>query len=142
MQADAAAGDRRTGDAPTRLFVYGSLRLGEENPMAALLHANARHLGRGTVCGQLYVVDWYPGMIPGDVADECVTGDLFELHPDAAERLLAELDVYECEVDGFERHTVEVTLDDETRTGAYAYLYAASVAGLPRVAHGDWLRRE
>ena len=135
----AAAEDRPDGDAPPRLFVYGSLRIGQENPMAELLHRNSRHLGQGTVCGRLYVISWYGGMVPGEAADECVTGDAFELNPDSAARVLAGLDAYEG--DGFERRTVEVTLDDETRVGAYAYLYAASVAGLPRVAHGDWLRR-
>jgi gamma-glutamylcyclotransferase (GGCT)/AIG2-like uncharacterized protein YtfP len=138
--ANAAAAEARPhGDAPRRLFVYGSLRIGQENPMAGLLHRNSRHLGQGTVCGRLYVVSWYSGMVPGEAADECVTGDAFELNPDAAERVLAELDAYEG--DDFERRTVEVTLEDETRVGAFAYLYAASVAGLPRVAHGDWLRQ-
>lgn len=137
--ADAAAEGGPDGDATPRLFVYGSLRLGQTNPMAELLHRNSRHLGRGTVCGRLHVISWYGGMVPGEAPDECVTGDAFELNRDAAERVLAELDAYEG--DAFERRTVEVTLEDETRVGAFAYLYAASVAGLPRVAHGDWLRR-
>lgn len=137
---DPAAGDRPSPDAPTRLFVYGSLRIGQSNPMAALLHANAWHLGRGTVCGRLHVISWYGGMVPGEAPDECVHGDAFELDPGAAARVLAELDAYEGS--DFERRTVEVTLEDETRVAAFAYLYAASVAGLPRVAHGDWQRRE
>jgi hypothetical protein len=32
-------------------------------------------------------------------------------------------------------------MEGETRCPASAYLYAGSVAGLARVAHGDWLRQ-
>jgi len=119
--------------------VYGSLRAGQNNAMAALLRRHARHLGRGRVCGRLYEVDWYPGMVPSADGDECVAGDVFELAAETAERLLAELDAYEG--DGFARAPVEVVLEDETRCAAFAYLYAGGVAGLARVAHGDWLRR-
>ncbi len=112
----------------------------QANPMAALLHGNARHLGPGTVRARLYAVSWYSGMIPSDDADERVHGDVFELAADAAERVLAELDAYEG--DGFVRAPVEVALGGETRVAAFAYLYAGSVAGLARVAHGDWLRRD
>jgi gamma-glutamylcyclotransferase (GGCT)/AIG2-like uncharacterized protein YtfP len=127
------------GDEPARLFVYGTLRAGEDNPMAALLRRHARHLGTGTVCGRLYAVDWYPGMTPSPSPDECVTGDLFELDPAAAAGVLAELDAYEG--DTFRRQAVTVSLPGETRVSASAYLFAGSVVGLPRVAGGDWLRR-
>ncbi|HET7229120.1 MAG TPA: gamma-glutamylcyclotransferase family protein [Longimicrobium sp.] len=136
---EPAAGARPLNDAPPRLFVYGSLRIGQQNPMAALLHRHARHLGAGTACGRLYAVEWYPGMVPSDVAGECVAGDVFELDAGAAERVLARLDEYEGEA--FRRRVIEVAMAGETRVYAFAYLYAASVADLPRVAHGDWPRR-
>ena len=69
-----------------------------------------------------------------------MTGDVFELDPTAAAaRVLEELDAYEGAE--FERVAVEVSLAGETRVSALAYLFAGSAAGLPRVAHGDWLRR-
>ncbi|HEV7714017.1 MAG TPA: gamma-glutamylcyclotransferase family protein, partial [Steroidobacteraceae bacterium] len=126
--------------APPRLFVYGSLRTGQANPVAALLHGHARHLGPGTVCARLYVVSWYGGMVPSDAAEDRVHGDVFELAAETAERVLAELDAYEG--DGFARTPVEVAMGGETRVAAFAYLYAGSVAGLARMAHGDWLRRD
>jgi gamma-glutamylcyclotransferase (GGCT)/AIG2-like uncharacterized protein YtfP len=119
--------------------VYGSLRLGQQNPVAALLHRHARHLGPGTVHGRLYVVSWYSGMVAGHADEDVVHGDLFELAAETAEHVVARLDAYEG--DGFERRPVEVAIGGETRCPAFAYLYAGSVAGLARVAHGDWLRR-
>lgn len=139
MSIEAAAGAHPEPGAPPRLFVYGSLRAGETNEMAALLHARSTHLGRGAVCGRLYAVDWYPGMVRSDDANDCVTGDVFELEPSSADRVLAKLDAYEG--DGFARRVVRVRVDGETPVSAFAYLFAGSVAGLPRVAHGDWTRR-
>lgn len=135
---DAAADGAPAPDAP-RLFVYGTLRHGQVNPMAARLHRHSRFLGRGTVCARLYAVGGYTAIVPGEAPDECVAGDVFELDADATERLIAELDAYEG--DGYVRRVVEVAMADETRARAFAYLYAASVAGLPRVAQDDQARR-
>jgi gamma-glutamylcyclotransferase (GGCT)/AIG2-like uncharacterized protein YtfP len=127
-----------TGDAPARLFVYGSLRRGEENEMAALLHRHARWLGAGTIRARLYAISWYSGAVASDDPGDAVHGDVFELDPSSAGGVIARLDAYEGA--GFARRAVEVSVG-ETRVPAHAYLYAASVAGLPWIAHGDWLRR-
>ena len=129
---------RPTGAAPRRLFVYGSLRAGEDNPMAALLHGHARHLGEGTIQAGLYAISWYSGAAPCDDPEAVVHGDVFELHPETADAVMAELDGYEGT--DFVLRPVEVTLADETSVGAMAYLFAASVAGLRRIEHGDWRR--
>jgi gamma-glutamylcyclotransferase (GGCT)/AIG2-like uncharacterized protein YtfP len=134
VSSEAAAGTHPEPGAPPRLFVYGSLRAGETNEMAALLRASSRHLGRGTVCGRLYAVDWYPGMVASDDAQDCVAGDVFELHPSSAGRVLADLDAYEG--DGFARRIVRVRMDRETCVSAFAYLFAGSAAGRRGLAAG------
>ena len=121
-----------------RLFVYGSLRAGEEGAMAALLHRHARHLGEGTIRAGLYAVSWYSAAAPCDDPAASVRGDVFELHPEAADAVMAELDAYEGS--DFRLSPVEVAMEDETSLGAMAYLFAASVAGLRRIGHGDWRR--
>jgi gamma-glutamylcyclotransferase (GGCT)/AIG2-like uncharacterized protein YtfP len=131
----AAAGQ---DDLPLRLFVYGSLRAGEEGEMAALLHRNARHLGEGTIRAGLYAVSWYSMAAPCDDPDAVVHGDVFELDRTAAGEVLAALDAYEGS--GFVLTPVEVRMADETSVAARAYLSAASVAGLRRIGHGDWRR--
>ena len=131
------AGDLR--ELPSRLlFVYGSLRKGEENAMASLLHGHARYLGRGTIRARLYGISWYCGAVASDDVDDVVPGDVFELAPATAGDILATLDEYEGA--DFERRNVDVAMADETRVAADAYLYAASVAGLSWIAHGDWPR--
>jgi gamma-glutamylcyclotransferase (GGCT)/AIG2-like uncharacterized protein YtfP len=119
--------------------VYGSLRKGEENAMASLLHGHARHLGRGTIRARLYAVSWYAAAVASDDPADAVLGDVFELDAATAARVLATLDEYEGAE--FERVDVDVAMADETRTAARAYLYAASVAGLSWIAHGDWPRK-
>jgi gamma-glutamylcyclotransferase (GGCT)/AIG2-like uncharacterized protein YtfP len=131
----AAAG---SDDPPPRLFVYGSLRVGEAGEMAALLHRHARHLGEGTIRACLYAVSWYSIAAASDDPDAVVHGDAFELDPAAAGEVLARLDAYEGSE--FRRTAVEVRMGDETSVAAQAYLCAASVAGLRRIEHGDWRR--
>lgn len=130
---------RGGGDGPPpRLFVYGSLRAGEDGEMAALLHRSARHLGEGTIRAGLYAVSWYSVAAPCDDPEAIVHGDVFELDPAAAGEVLAALDAYEGS--GFALTEVEVRMADETSVAAKAYLSAASVAGLRRIGHGDWRR--
>jgi len=100
--------------------------------------AHARHLGEGTIRAGLYAVSWYSCAAPCDDPDAVVHGDVFELHPETAGAVMAELDAYEG--NDFVLRPVEVALADETRVGAMAYLFAASVAGLRRIEHGDWRR--
>lgn len=127
-----------TSNAPRRLFVYGSLRAGETGEMAALLHAHARHVGVGTIRACLYAVSWYSAAAPCDDPAAAVHGDVFELHPETADAVMKTLDAYEGEA--FLLRPVEVRMEDETSLEAEAYLFAARVDGLRRVAHGDWRR--
>lgn len=127
-----------TSDAPRRLFVYGSLRAGETGEMAALLHARSRHVGEGRIRACLYAVSWYSAAAPCDDPAAAVHGDVFELHPETANAVLETLDAYEGE--DFVLRPVGVRMRDETSLPAEAYLFAARVDGLRRVAHGDWRR--
>jgi len=114
-----------------RLFVYGTLRLGD---VRAPLLAGARRLGTRSVAGfELYDLGPYPGVVTGDGA---VVGELVEL-PDRG--LLERLD----EVEGthevpplYRRERIEV---DGGR--AWIYVYARPVDPARRIATGDWLRR-
>ena len=97
-----------------------------------------RPCAQGTIRACLYAVSWYSIAAPCDEPDAVVHGDVFELHPGAADEVLAALDAYEGSE--FRRREVEVRMADETSALAEAYLCAASVAGLRRIVHGDWRR--
>ncbi|HSU14539.1 gamma-glutamylcyclotransferase family protein [Longimicrobium sp.] len=121
-----------------RLFVYGSLRQGEENEMARLLHARSRYLGAGTIRARLYAISWYAGAVASADAGDVVRGDLFELDAGSAGEVMAALDAYEGS--DFRLSPVDVEMPGETPLRAHAYLYAASAEGLPWIRHGDWPR--
>ena len=121
------------------LFVYGTLRAGEQNPMALLLHRSAVLLGRATIQGRLYAFGWHPGLVPSDDPADRVTGDVFEIRAPEAERLTATLDEYEGP--GFPRVEVEARLDDGRVVACWAYVYAESVEGRERIASGEWRAR-
>jgi gamma-glutamylcyclotransferase (GGCT)/AIG2-like uncharacterized protein YtfP len=125
-------------DLPRRLFVYGSLRAGEENAMARLLHRQSTYLGEGTIRARLYVWGGYGAAVASGDPDDAVHGDVFELDPASAGETMAALDAYEG--DDYALREVEVALG-ETNVRAHAYLFAASVAGLPWMAHGRWPRQ-
>jgi gamma-glutamylcyclotransferase (GGCT)/AIG2-like uncharacterized protein YtfP len=74
------------------LFVYGTLRSGYDNPMAQLLHQNARLLGHGNVPGRLFNLGWYPGATYEPNSPHRVWGDVYEL---TNETILTQLDDYE-----------------------------------------------
>lgn len=133
---DATPGPHGPG---VRLFVYGTLRAGQDNPMAAFLQRRARLLGSGTMRGRLYDFGWHPSAVAsGDDAD-VVRGDVFELTDEAADEVIARLDEYEGSA--FARREVEATLADGARTVCWMYLYTGAVDGRRRIASGDWLRR-
>ena len=81
------------------LFVYGTLRRGSAVPLARELAARAAYCGAATVCGRLYSLGPYPGILLGGGVADRVAGDVYELpmEPD----LLARLDAYE----GCARHS-------------------------------------
>lgn len=122
------------------LFVYGTLRIGFDGPMARWLRGVAQAAGQGQLVGRLYRVGDYPGFVPGE--EGRVTGDLFAL-PDPA-RILAGLDDYEQCSDRWPQpheyrreRVVVTTLDGPVE--AWTYIYARDTSGLPLIAGGDFL---
>ncbi len=61
--------------------------------MARWLAARARWQGQGRVPGRLVRLDGYPALVPSDLPDQWVSGDIYRLHVPA--RTLARLDRYE-----------------------------------------------
>lgn len=130
---------------PDRVFVYGTLRVAGGHPMARLLTARARPLGRATVRGILLDAGPYPAAVPSDDERDRIVGELFELDAVRAAETLAALDAYEgCPDGGSEaalyvraRATVEGAHDvaDE----AWVWFWNRARDGLPRIESGDWI---
>ena len=85
------------------IFVYGTLRRGENLPLAKRLADEAIYLGEGYFNGIMHQLGSYPGVVDSDSADDQVVGDLYKIgdNPD----LLDALDEYEgCTPDFSEPH--------------------------------------
>jgi gamma-glutamylcyclotransferase (GGCT)/AIG2-like uncharacterized protein YtfP len=128
-----------------RLFVYGTLMRGFDHPMAKLLSRSADFLGEAKCCGRLYLIKHYPGLVLSDDANDIVFGELYRLR--ARDELLGEFDMYEACGPGFKapteyiRQMLNVTLDDDSASEAWTYIYNWPVTGLPRIVSGKFLER-
>ena len=109
------------------LFVYGTLRSEFENAYARLLRAQADFVGKATVRGSIFHVDFYPAY--RHQPDGEVHGEVYRLHESAA--TLTELDGYEGE--GFERVQAETS-----RGAAWIYRYRGAPPAEARIASGDF----
>lgn len=125
------------------LFVYGTLRGGDVNESAALLHRSAHLMGRGKARGRLYLVADYPGLVPLAAGDHWVYGEVYRLN--SPESVYNELDRYEgCAPDDpppheYRRTTIPVLLESGNWIEAIAYTYALPIDGKKEIPSGDFL---
>ena len=120
------------------LFVYGSLRRGYAHPMSKWLAQHSEKLGEALVRGRLYLVSWYPGLVPGEEGK--VKGDLFLL-ADGFD--FSVLDAYEdctgAVSDEYCRHQINVALPTGEEVLAWTYVYQLEPSGLKEIVGGDFL---
>ncbi|ABD08826.1 conserved hypothetical protein [Rhodopseudomonas palustris HaA2] len=123
-----------------RLFVYGTLMRGFDNPMARLLSAGAECLGAATIPGRLVRIRHYPGLVAARDPADIVYGEVFRMRQ--PQELLVQLDDYEsCTEDypeprEYRREVARVTLADGTVVDAFVYIYNWDVAALPHIVSG------
>ncbi|WP_372627551.1 gamma-glutamylcyclotransferase [Arsukibacterium sp.] len=134
---------------PDYLFVYGTLRHHALRRPAGeryyqLLQQHASLVGKGRLKGKLYLVDYYPGAVPGDDPAWQVSGEVYQLPQTAP--LLTELDAYEQCGPGFASPTEylrlkqPVTLQNGDIIMAWTYVYNQPTDGLQQILSGDFLR--
>jgi gamma-glutamylcyclotransferase (GGCT)/AIG2-like uncharacterized protein YtfP len=135
----AAAGESHPGPI-AGLFVYGTLRRGEERHPALARH-DAFGGEQAATTGALLDLGPYPGLIV-DGPQASVTGELYAVpDPDA---FFAELDAIETfrgfGVPGslYRRAIVRVRLASSDSTLAWTYVYAGPRDGSRVIASGDW----
>ena len=109
------------------LFVYGTLRSEFDNQYARLLRAQAEFLGKATVQGSIYRVEFYPAYRREPTGE--VRGEVYRLT--SADATLAALDDYEGEA--FARVQVETSRGD-----AWIYQYRGEPAAEARISSGDF----
>lgn len=133
---------------PRLLFVYGTLRRGSRSLMAERLASGATFVGEGTVCGRLFDTGAYPACIPAADPTERVHGDVFALHAETRDELLAMLDQYEgYAADArysslFVRERTVVRFADGSKEVAWIYHYNERLDDATPIASGKWPVRD
>lgn len=128
-----------------RIFVYGTLRKDSGHDMYRVLARSSIFVGDATVNGDLYNLDTYPGLVLSSDAHSIVYGEVYELKPELAARVLAILDDYEgCGASDpipheYRRKLVRVRFLSGEATEAWAYLLNRDPTGLERIPGGNYL---
>ena len=113
------------------VFVYGTLRQGASNHFRL---EGATTLGEAWVLGQLYRIDWYPGLLLDDDGIP-VRGEIY-----AVEReMLRKLDDFEGRE--YERLKITVHLKDGGEVEAWLYEYRGKIEGRMDLIPADWMAR-
>jgi gamma-glutamylcyclotransferase (GGCT)/AIG2-like uncharacterized protein YtfP len=124
-------GEQGCSGRRTRVFVYGTLRAGEDNHH----YLRGAPLLRRAFTGPTFdLVDLgaFPALVPGGAT--AVAGELYDLD----DATLAALDELEDHPHFYRR--AEIPLDDGTL--AHTYVLAGREASCyPQIASGDWRRR-
>ena len=124
------------------LFVYGLLRKKANHEMSRLLSQNARFISEATFQGKLYLIDYYPGVLPSENPSDAVSGDLFQLTNPS---VLVSLDQFEGigaqsnPTDEYRRELKEVGLADGSAETAWIYMYNWTVQDQNEIVSGNFL---
>ena len=116
---------------PIHVFVYGTLRRGGSNHFRM---AGAEFMAAGAVRGRLYGIDWYPGFVSDEAADDII-GEIYQVSAE----LLARLDVFEGPE--YRRVMMDVQCGGAHRSlrAAWVWEWLGPVDESRRITNGDWL---
>ncbi|WP_114192088.1 gamma-glutamylcyclotransferase family protein [Edaphovirga cremea] len=110
-----------------RIIVYGSLRRKQGN---SHWMTNAQWLGNHDLEGfELYDLGHYPAAVAGEGTVFC---EVYRINSS----ILAELDELKSNTKDYRRELIQTPFGS-----AWIYVYRKSVEGKPRIASGDWLKR-
>jgi len=116
---------------PAHVFVYGTLRRSGSNYFRM---DGAEFRSAATVHGRLYQIDWYPGLVLDEAADE-VMGEIHQVSPN----MLEALDQFEGPE--YRRVRVDVACGGDHRSPlpVWVWEWLGPVDETRRITNGDWL---
>ena len=128
-----------TPSATRHVFVYGTLRKGEERDINRLRPA-PQSVGRAQVAGVMHHLGSYPGLVLGGTG--VVHGEVYAVSPEL-ERVLDEIEeVWPQQTGEYTKREVVVQLDTIPPRELLCVLYEISLErtrGRPVIAGGDWV---
>ena len=126
------------------IFVYGTLRRGYSRNVT-LQRLGAGYLGRGTIQGDLFDLEDFPGARSTANASSRIAGEIYRL-PDPSQALSV-LDEIEGlrpaapELSLFRREMTTVTLENGQETTAWVYWLNRSTGPRRQIPSGDYAAR-
>jgi gamma-glutamylcyclotransferase (GGCT)/AIG2-like uncharacterized protein YtfP len=114
---------------PEEVFVYGTLRRGGSNHFRM---DGAEFVAAATVRGRLYGIDWYPGLVPDDAAEQ-ISGEIYQV----SAGLLESLDAFEGPE--YRRVRVMAALRDAAPHAVWVWEWLGPCHENQRILSGDWL---
>ncbi|MBT29877.1 MAG: hypothetical protein CMO01_09480 [Thalassobius sp.] len=129
-----------------KLFVYGTLMTGFDNPYALQLHRSVGKVVKASIKGELYIVsNWhfeYPLAVFDEHSQSEIKGEVLEIENNL-EELLEVLDKYEgiesVNPDAGEYVRAEIPVSTENGTEiCWAYINNKPFEGLARLESGDF----
>jgi gamma-glutamylcyclotransferase (GGCT)/AIG2-like uncharacterized protein YtfP len=123
------------------VFVYGTLRRGDDNDINRLLPSPV-WVGSATVTGTLFHLGRYPGMLLAGEAGgrAAVVGEVYAITPQL-ERVLDEIEeLYPQQTNEYFKRDVSVHVGDQILRCIVYEINPAYVVGKPVIQSGDWVQ--
>lgn len=118
------------------VLVYGTLRRGQANDINRL-QPPPRFLGRSSVCGTMFHLGRYPGVVLG--GEGVVVGEVYEISQ-ALERQLDFIEeVYPQQTGEYVRREVRVSVAGRERNCLVYEINPSRAVGKTLIASGDWV---
>ncbi len=121
------------------MFVYGTLRRGEDNDIN-LLTPTPHFVGAGSVGGVMYHLGGYPGVVLNNSLEYNIVGEVYAITPEL-EKVLDEIEmIYPQQRDEYNKRMVIVWVGARQLSCLFYEINPAYITGKPVIASGDWVK--
>ena len=121
------------------VFVYGTLRRGDDNDIT-LLRPAPYFVGPSSVAGVMYHLGAYPGVVLTDGFDDNIVGEVYAITAEL-ETVLDEIEmVYPQQRDEYSKRRVIVRVGARQLSCIFYEINPKYTAGKPVIASGDWVK--
>ena len=126
-----------TAESVRHVFVYGTLRQGDDNDITRLTPA-PQWIAPATLAGAMYHLGAYPGVVLG--GEGTVQGEVYAITPEL-ERQLDEIEeLYPQQKDEYFKRMVTVLVRERPQSCIVYEINPHYIVGKPLIASGDWVQ--
>ena len=136
---DSTITDTLSASAKRYVFVYGSLRVGQERDIN-LLQPTPIFMGKGQINGDLYDLGSYPGARLGGA--KWVQGEIYQISAELERQLDAIEEVWPQQSREYVRREVLVQCAGAALTCLVYEVAEARTQGKAVIASGDWVKKQ